>query len=62
MFALTRKRNEALQDVLNGIGQVFFASVLVDPIVSQVTNWQYVLAGLFLSLVCWSFSVLYLSR
>jgi hypothetical protein len=46
-------RLEILSDGLRDSGQVFFASILVEPITTHSTSWGLVLSGVALSLMCW---------
>ena len=39
-------------------GQVFFASIFIDPLVNGNFNWAVILLGLVLALSSWCFSFL----
>ena len=55
---LTVSRLKIISDIFRDIAQVFFASVLVGPIVSGETSVLILLAGLMLALGSWYTSVL----
>ncbi len=61
MIFITQKRSETIKDVLNDVGQVFFASILIEPIVGHSANFILVAGGVILSLLCWILSV-YLTK
>lgn len=55
---LTRAKVSVLGEILRDAGQVFFASILIDPLVGQSASWLSVVAGLILCIVCWVLSFL----
>ena len=44
---------EILSDALRDCGQVFFASILVEPIIAHNASFGLVIMGVALSLFCW---------
>ncbi len=57
MFTLSEKRIVAIADVSRNIGQVFFASVLVEPIVSEHIRTSMIVAGIISTIVFFGISV-----
>lgn len=55
---LTSKQWEALSEIVRDIGQVFFAAVLVEPLLNGTFNIKTISLGLTLSLVLWITSLL----
>jgi hypothetical protein len=53
MIGFSHNRSTAFAETLRDIAQVFFASILIDPIVSKTANWWLFCSGLLLSLVFW---------
>jgi hypothetical protein len=51
MFTLSDKKIKAFAESCRSIGQVFFATVLLEPIMSEQTHWYTVILGIVLS-VC----------
>ena len=49
---------EALSEVSRDIGQVFFASLAVGPLISGSMSVRVLAAGLLLSLIFWAISLL----
>ncbi len=49
---------DKLSDVSTAIGQVFFASALVEPIISKQANMVVLVFGIILLITCFGFSVL----
>ncbi len=47
-----------LSEIFRDIGQVFFASIFIGPIITGHTNWLILMAGLLLSLLSWHISIL----
>jgi len=54
----TNSRLDKLSDVMVSAGQVFFASIFIDPLVNGNFNWAVILLGLILALSSWCFSFL----
>jgi len=52
---------KVLSEISRDIGQVFFASVVVSPLVAgfDEENWQLIVLGMIGALVCWGFSLLF---
>lgn len=57
MMTFSQKRIDAIRDVIGDAGQVFFASILIDPIVGKGANTFLIISGLALSIFCWSLIV-----
>lgn len=55
---LTQARFSVLAEISKDIAQVFFASILIDPLVSRSTTWFLVIPGLILSISFWTVSIL----
>jgi len=51
------EKRERLSSIFETIGEVFFASVFIGPIVSSDSNFSILGVGVFLSLACWYFSL-----
>ncbi len=49
MFTLTTNKIRAIADVSKDIAQVFFASVLIEPIISSHTNFIIIFVGAIFS-------------
>jgi hypothetical protein len=56
-FTITKGRAATLCDIFVAIGQVFFASILIEPVVTGATNWLLVISGMVLSSACWVLSI-----
>ena len=52
------EKPETLSEISRDMGQVFFASVLVDPVVNGSISGQLFFGGLTLSLFSWILSLL----
>jgi hypothetical protein len=61
MIYFTKQRIITFRDILNDVGQVFFASILIEPVIGQKSSPQLIIAGAILSLACWYIS-LYLTK
>ncbi len=61
MVIISQKRIDAIRSILGDAGQVFFASILVDPIIGKNANGFLIISGVVLSLVCWSL-IIYLTK
>jgi hypothetical protein len=57
MLINTAKIN-VVSEIFREAGQVFFAAVLVSPLVSGSDNFHLILIGLILSLTCWTISII----
>jgi hypothetical protein len=57
MFTLSKSRLPAFAETLRDIAQIFFASVLIDPIISRTANWWMFCSGLILSFVFWTLGI-----
>ena len=55
---LTTARFQVLSEITRDIGQVFFASLFVGPLVSGGVNWLVIVLGLILTIIAWSLSVI----
>jgi hypothetical protein len=55
---MTPKTFMVLSEISRDIGQVFFASVFLTPLLSGTLNLFLVYAGLLLSLILWYLSIL----
>lgn len=55
---IAQKRLNKISDVFNATGQIFFASVLIGPIISGDFNLWQMLSGLFLTAMSWVVAVL----
>ena len=53
-MSVTNAKLGVLSDALQDMGQVFFASILVEPVVSNNANVSLIFAGLSLSVLCWT--------
>ena len=51
-------KTETLSEISRDIAQVFFAGLLIEPIVSGQTSFYFVLLGLLLSVAAWVWSLL----
>ncbi|MEI7513022.1 MAG: hypothetical protein WCJ74_00170 [bacterium] len=49
---------DAISEITRDIGQVFFASMFVAPIMQAEINWAITLSGFILSIIFWVFSIL----
>lgn len=49
---------KALAEINRDIGQIFFASMFIGPLVTGAIDWFIILSGLLLSLIFWSISLL----
>jgi hypothetical protein len=49
---------DKLSDIGIAMGQVFFASVFIEPIISGNVDWIRIISGLGFSLCIWSASLL----
>ena len=54
---LTSQRLNVLSEISKDIAQVFFASILIDPLVAHTANWPLVITGLILATACWLLSL-----
>ncbi len=61
MVIISKKRIDALRGIIGDAGQIFFASILVDPIVGKNANAFLIISGVVLSVVCWSL-IIYLTK
>ncbi len=61
MYTLSHSRLASICDILNNAGQVFLASILVEPIVGRGTSLTTIIIGVILCVLCWTGSV-YLSN
>ena len=50
---ISKSKVRVLSETLQDMGQVFFASILVEPIVSHTGSMYVTLIGLSLSFLCW---------
>ncbi|OGI77843.1 hypothetical protein A3D42_01360 [Candidatus Nomurabacteria bacterium RIFCSPHIGHO2_02_FULL_41_18] len=57
-LSLSESRVDKLATISSDIGQVFFASILVGPVINGVIDLKLVGVGLILSLSAWLFSLL----
>ena len=48
---------ETLSEICRDVGQVFFAGVLVEPIITHTSNSTMWIAGLTFSIASWSMSI-----
>jgi len=48
---------DKLSDVSVAIGQVFFASVFIEPIVSKQSSAMMIITGVIISIACFVFSI-----
>lgn len=55
---LSSVKFEALSEIARDIGQIFFASMFVGPLINKTINWLLIVSGLLLALVFWSASLL----
>jgi len=51
-------KTKTLSEISLNIGQVFFASIIIDPLVSNSFNSSLFLIGLFLSITAWTFGLI----
>jgi len=51
-----------LSDICVAMGQVVFASIFVDPILSGSYNWIIIITGLLLAISVWSLSLAILNE
>lgn len=58
IIKLTRPRYQVISEVSRDIGQVFFASLFIGPLITGKINWLLVIMGFFLSIMFWLFGVL----
>ncbi len=58
MFTLSEKKVGAMAEVSRDIGQVFFASVLIEPIVSGKTDSTMFFFGILSSIVFLGLSIM----
>ena len=59
MFTLTTEKIRAFSEVSRDIGQVFFASMIIEPIVSSHTNFIIVLVGAGFSFLGFGINILF---
>ncbi|HEY4508820.1 MAG TPA: hypothetical protein VJC13_00885 [Candidatus Paceibacterota bacterium] len=59
---LSRLQLEKISDITISMGQIFFASVLVDPLVSGKSSFVGVFGGLVMALLSWIISVLVIKK
>ena len=59
--SLSPQRIVTFREIINDVGQVLFASVLIDPIVGSNLNPILVVSGILLSLSAWILSI-YLTK
>ncbi|MCG2701067.1 hypothetical protein L6267_02790 [Candidatus Parcubacteria bacterium] len=52
------KISKVLSEIFRDIGQVFFASIFIGPIITGNADWIILSAGLLLSLLSWHISIL----
>ena len=57
-FTITKPRISAIAEILRDAGQVFLASILVEPLIGQSANWLSIISGITLSIFCWIVSLL----
>ncbi len=53
-MALPNSKIEVLYETLGDVGQIFFASALVEPITTHTATFWLVFTGLLLSVFCWT--------
>ncbi|MFA6304433.1 MAG: hypothetical protein WCV73_01175 [Patescibacteria group bacterium] len=53
----SNEKQKVLSDIYRDIGQVLFASVLIDPITRGEVNYYFLAFGLAFTLVFWYFSI-----
>jgi hypothetical protein len=58
MFVLTQNKIKAFGEVSRDIGQVLFAAILVQPLISGPTNFWMVLGGALSTLFCFGANIL----
>ena len=54
-------KKEKLSSIFEDVGEVFFASVFLGPLLSTESNWFLMTVGIMLSFASW-YSSLYLAR
>jgi hypothetical protein len=54
---ITSKELNKISDILKDIGQVFFAALLVGPLVLGDLSFVKIISGLFFSVLPWYYSV-----
>ena len=61
MVRLSSGKLEKLSDISISVGQVFFASVFIEPLIGGEFNWSNILAGFILSVIFWLISLVIIS-
>jgi len=61
MVRLSQIQWNALSEILRDVGQIFFASAIIEPIVAGSATWVVFFSGVTLALVSWSLSI-YLTK
>jgi hypothetical protein len=54
---LNRPKLDALSDISQDIGQIFFASAFINPLTAHEVNWALACLGFGFALVFWSLKV-----
>ncbi len=62
MITFTRVQIAAISDISRDIAQIFFASVLIDPLITRSTKWYLILIGIFLALTFWFVSLIIIKK
>lgn len=55
---ITIAKLDKISDICISIGQVIFASVFIDPLLSSDFNWSRIFAGLIFATLAWILSLI----
>jgi hypothetical protein len=55
---LTPEKLKTLSEIARDVGQVFFASMFIGPLVIGSVNWPLIITGFLVSLIFWLLSLL----
>ena len=58
MFDISDKRIKAFAESCRSIGQVFFATILLEPIMAEQIHWYTIILGISLSIVSFYFGIM----
>lgn len=56
------EKSKAYSEIARDIGQVFFASMFIGPIISSSVNFTLTFYGLTLSILAWYLSILFIKN